>query len=244
MICLFRRFFCHSLERKVLLLSSLFMCALFSTTTSFAALTEEEFEQTSQYCSRYFDFHEKKYSIPNHLVKAISTQESGRQHKANSKATPWPWTINVSGKGYFFPTKRSAVRAVQSLQARGVAMIDVGCMQINLRYHPDAFSNLDQAFEPKYNIDYGARFLRGLYDRHGSWQKAVAQYHSASDVRGRSYASKVFDRWRKGGSSRIVAWNDAPLLRSSGITSSPEAPLVPIEDVTFSALARFGRVRN
>ena len=38
-------------------------------------------------------------------------------------------------------------------------------MQISLTFHPDAFPDLNQAFDPASNADYGARFLMQLYER-------------------------------------------------------------------------------
>ena len=61
----------------------------------------------------------------------------------------WPWTINVEGKGFHFKTKRDAIRFVKDQMTAGKESIDVGCMQINLKYHPDAFTSLDQAFSPR-----------------------------------------------------------------------------------------------
>ena len=46
-------------------------------------------------------------------------------------------------------TRQQAVAAVQALQARGVRSIDVGCLQVNLMYHPIAFASLDDAFDPR-----------------------------------------------------------------------------------------------
>ena len=52
--------------------------------------------------------------------------------------------------------------AVRAMQANGVRSIDVGCGQINLMYHPDAFPNLELAFDPQANAAYAARFLKAL----------------------------------------------------------------------------------
>ena len=57
------------------------------------------------------------------------------------------------------------MRAVRKLQRRGVRNIDVGCMQVNLRYHPKAFKSLGQAFDPRANAAYAAGFLRKLRDK-------------------------------------------------------------------------------
>ncbi len=38
-------------------------------------------------------------------------------------------------------------------------------MQINLRWHPEAFVNAAQGFDPAVNVDYAARFLTDLTAR-------------------------------------------------------------------------------
>ena len=34
--------------------------------------------------------------------------------------------------------------------------VDIGCMQINYRYHGHMFENLDQILSPEYNVNYAA----------------------------------------------------------------------------------------
>ena len=77
------------------------------------------------------------------------------------------------------------------MQARGLASIDIGCMQINLRHHPAAFPTLEEAFDPLANVRYGARFLSQLYAAHGEWPAAIARYHSGDPVSGQDYARRV-----------------------------------------------------
>lgn len=148
-------------------------------------------------CSRYFAKYEQEYGLPEHLLSAIAVTESGRYHQGLKMTVPWPWTINAQGKGYFFDTKSEAIQKINDLRAAGVKSADVGCMQVNLYYHPNAFSSLQQAFEPQYNIRYAAQFLKSNYDETGSWKQAVAYYHSKTDVHGKAYAKKVLERWEK-----------------------------------------------
>ena len=65
------------------------------------------------------------------------------------------------GRGHFYDSKAEAVAAVRAMQARGIQSIDVGCGQINLMHHPDAFANLELAFDPQANATYAARFPQG-----------------------------------------------------------------------------------
>jgi hypothetical protein len=108
---------------------------------------------------------------------------------------PWPWTINAEGVGSFFATKADAIAAVQMLQARGVRSIDVGCLQVNLRQHPDAFVSLDQAFDPNVNARYAAGLLKSLFGQVGSWPLAAAAYHSQTPTIGAAYQRQVLAEW-------------------------------------------------
>ncbi len=146
-------------------------------------------------CTQYFSRHEREYGIPIYLLAAIASTESGRWHQGLGMALPWPWTINVEGKGYYFATKNEAVEAVRKLHSRGISSIDVGCMQVNLHHHPNAFANLDQAFDPAFNVAYAASFLRTNYDEEKSWKKAAADYHSKTPERGNEYVGHVFNNW-------------------------------------------------
>ncbi len=141
-------------------------------------------------CSEAIHSAERATAVPDQLMVAIGHVESGRSD-AQGIIRPWPWTINAGGDGHMFETKAEAIAAVQALQARGVQSVDVGCMQVNLMYHPNAFTSLDQAFDPVANVNYAARFLAELYGQTHSWDQATARYHSARPELGAEYQRKV-----------------------------------------------------
>jgi hypothetical protein len=143
-------------------------------------------------CRQAISAAERTHGIPAHLLAAIARVESGRRDQDSGTFNPWPWTINFDGQGSFYDTKPQAVAAAQAMRPRVTRSIDVGCMQISLTHHPDAFRDLAQAFDPAANADYGARFLSQLHDRTGSWPEAVAQYHSATRELGQDYQRKVY----------------------------------------------------
>jgi hypothetical protein len=138
---------------------------------------------------------ERAGGIPGQLLAAISRVEAGRRDPATGAVHPWPWTVNAEGQGYFYDTKAEAVAAVRAMQARGIQSIDVGCGQINLMHHPDAFASLELAFDPPTNAAYAARFLKELFVQTGDWNKAVAMYHSATPELGADYQQKVLAAW-------------------------------------------------
>jgi hypothetical protein len=129
------------------------------------------------------------------LLAAIGVVESGRRDPRTGARRPWPWTVNAEGAGTYYPTKAAAIAAVQALQARGVASMDVGCMQVNLLHHPAAFRSLEQAFDPQANAAYAARFLNSLRGRTGAWPAAAAAYHSFTPERGAQYAKLIAAVW-------------------------------------------------
>lgn len=143
--------------------------------------------RASHNCATYIAQYEKHHGIPTGLLQAISKVESGRR----------PWTVNAEGKGYHFPTKEAAIAAVRALQLKGIKSIDVGCMQVNLYYHPYAFKNLSEAFDPEKNVKYAAVFLTRLKSEHASWDTAVSRYHSANPVHHIPYRKNVIAVWRQ-----------------------------------------------
>jgi len=138
---------------------------------------------------------EREFAIPPGLLQAIGRVESGRRHPATGRFAPWPWTINAEGRGMYFPSREAAVAEVRQLQAGGMRSIDIGCMQVNLRHHPDAFASLEQAFDPLANARYAARFLTELHATRQDWARAAAHYHSQTPERAEPYRARVMAAW-------------------------------------------------
>ena len=138
---------------------------------------------------------EASHRVPDAFLQAIARVESGRPDPLTGTVAPWPWTVNAEGVGSFYTTKAEALAAVRALQARGVRSMDVGCMQVNLMYHPDAFTSLEQAFDPVANAAYAATFLVNLFGQTGSWPRAAAAYHSQTPTLGEDYQRRVLAEW-------------------------------------------------
>jgi soluble lytic murein transglycosylase-like protein len=160
---------------------------------------------------------ERANGIPAHLLAAISRVESGRPDPLTGNLHPWPWTANAEGQGYYYDTKAQAVAAVRDLQTHGVQSIDVGCGQVNLMHHPNAFPSLDVAFDPQANASYAGKFLKELFDQTGDWTRAVGMYHSATPNIGNDYRKKVLAAWPE--EVRMPnAVSRSPLARAWGAT--------------------------
>lgn len=179
-------------------LAMLVVCVGFaapSAATTTAVTTKDPMVQGAMQCTKYFPRYERQLAIPTHLLSAIASTESGRYHDKLKIRLPWPWTVMSGGIGKFYDTKEQAVAAVKKLKAAGTKNIDVGCMQVNLQHHGEHFANVEQAFEPEYNVRYAAVFLRRLYDDEHSWKKAASDYHSKTPALGAKYIGMVYDSW-------------------------------------------------
>ena len=174
---------------KVLL--STFLAFILGSFASYAKTDPEMIE--SQKCSNVFSYFEKRHKIPQDTLYSVSLRETQKAHSKHKIGITWPWTItlNPSGKGYHFKNKTEAIKFAKEQLQSGKGSIDVGCMQINLKYHPDAFSSVEQALSPQNNIAYGAEFLKEKYAQHGDWQKAIGAYHSSSSDKAFIYHAMV-----------------------------------------------------
>lgn len=222
---------------KKILTAALFAIMVFSANISSAY--DADLAESSK-CGRYFAMYESMHHMPSNLIKAVSITESGKYVKSAGRPLSWPWTVNAEGKGYYFANKREAIRAVNAFRAQGIKSIDVGCMQINLKYHPDAFKNLEQAFEPKYNIAYAAKFLRDNYVKTRSWKEAIGMYHNGVVELNRDYINTVYNAWRvEDGKATQVAFLEKP--RAGSATASKFGENVDVNEITKNVISTFDR---
>ena len=140
---------------------------------------------------------ERLTKMPDQLLTSVALAESGRWDAVHKAKIAWPWTVTTGNDGRYFKTKAEAIAWVKTLRARGVTNIDVGCMQINLHHHADAFVSLEEAFDPVTNVAYGAAFLMDLFQQKRSWAVAVGLYHSATPALHFAYRQKVQTIWNE-----------------------------------------------
>ncbi|MBD22798.1 MAG: hypothetical protein CL572_03945 [Alphaproteobacteria bacterium] len=143
-------------------------------------------------CNQYTEKIGKEYKIPNKLLTSISLVESGL--KKGENFVSWPWTLNVSGKSKFFKSKDETLIFLKKNYDKK-KNIDVGCMQISLKYHGQNFKNFNQILDPKNNVEYAAKFLKSLYSKHKTWNEAISRYHSSIPKRKVKYLKKVHSYW-------------------------------------------------
>jgi hypothetical protein len=177
--------------------------------TEVRARTTQAIENTWNICPAAVNAAERLNAIPLHLLRAISKAESGRWHEEKQVNIAWPWTVTSGAAGKFFDTKAEAVAEVEFLMTKGVRNIDVGCMQINLKAHANAFATIEDAFDPAANAAYGGKYLKTMHRRTSNWLKAAGSYHSMTPHLGIKYRAKVGRIWNE------LRGQPAPVIETS-----------------------------
>lgn len=112
------------------------------------------------------------HAVPIAVLYAVGLTESGR------KGQMTPYALNIAGVSVFPDTVEHGLRTIAIHSAKGVKLIDVGCMQINIHYHLKNFSSVVAMFDARANVEYAAKFIKSLRNMTGSWTMAVARYHA------------------------------------------------------------------
>ncbi len=154
--------------------------------------------------------------VPLSVLKAIALTETGRRREGEMR--PWPWTVNMEGQGAWFDAQQEALDFVHAHVRRGARSFDIGCFQINHRWHGEHFSSIEEMFDPRANALYAARFLGDLYAETGSWERAAGAYHSRTPEFANRYRAR-FETFR----ARYLAEDG---LRHV-LPDLPESPYVP-----------------
>ena len=153
-------------------------------------------------CEKIIKNIELQTDIPKGLLLGIGKAEAIR--KLNNKYIIWPWTINHAGKSLFFDTKKQMTNYVFKNLKKNDLNIDVGCMQINIKWHKNNFKKIADMFEVSPNISYAASFLLQLKNKHGSWDKAIKYYHSSDPKKNIPYLIKVKSFWKRLEGEKII----------------------------------------
>ena len=174
-------------------------------------------------CARAIAIADQNSGLPPGLLGAIARVETGRRTPTGG-IQPWPWSFNAAGEGRYMASRAEAVAEVQARQAAGTRSIDIGCMQINLLHHPDAFPSVDAGFDPETNVRYAVRYLKSLFARTGDWAAATGQYHSSTPERATIYHLRV-----------------TAALTGQGFSPGPAPGVIPLPGPAMAGLCASGR---
>lgn len=193
------------------------------------AATQTRAEELS--CRQLAETAAMNAGVPQGIMAAITVVESGRGDDG------WPWTLNVNGEGRYFDSRDAALSHLEAVLGTGETRVDIGCMQLNVKWHGKAFTSASDMLDPLRNTTYAAYFLAELYKRTGSWDRAIATYHHSDPKLGADYLAKVaavrgvapsdFAAMDQG-STEDLRSSSAEHVRQIGILVAGEQALVPV----------------
>jgi soluble lytic murein transglycosylase-like protein len=126
-------------------------------------------------CEREMARAAAKHGVPMGMLYDVGLAETGRGDSLR------PYALNIEGRAVYEIDKKEALFRFEEARRGGAKLIDLGCMQINHYYHAKQFQSVEEMLDPAKNVDYGARLLKDLRAREGSWTMAVARYHAGPD---------------------------------------------------------------
>ena len=131
--------------------------------------------------------------VPLSVLIAITQTETGRGRGGETR--PWPWTVNMEGDGHWFDNRDAALAYVFENYNRGARSFDIGCFQINFRWHGQNFDSIEDMFDPQANATYAANFLSDLHAETGDWSAAAGAFHSRTEAQAAGYRD-TFNQFR------------------------------------------------
>ena len=202
-------------------------------------------------CEKIANRIESETNLPIHLLSSISRVEAGRK-LSSGEVKGWPWSINHAGKGLYFETKKGALKYLKNAVSNGSKNIDVGCMQLNYRWHKGAFSSLDDMFDPEKNIQYAAKFVKELYGRHQNWKDVIKHYHSNKKKFNVPYYQKVSKVWNKQKENKLennplgftAAENILPAVENKTIFKKEIEPIIVYDAASHINIVETDQVLN
>ena len=173
-------------------------------------------------CKDVISKQETQKGIPQGLLKAIAAVESGIS----------PWAVNANGRAHIFRSKEAAAKYVRELAESGMGNFSVGCMQLHYASHRRHFKSVEAMLEPENNIAHAAKLIKSLERRHGSMDRAVKMYHSASPEHHNPYKNRVYGMWAKFGGSHGPKTVKGPLLKPVALKADQKHSVKPFKDST------------
>ena len=126
--------------------------------------------------------------VPMDILGALTLTETGR--RLEGLVRPWAWSANSEGEGTWFDDPASAIAFAEDRVAQGRTNLDIGCFQLNYRWHGENFSSVAQMFDPLENARYAARFVSQLHAEMGDWRAAAGAFHSRTPAYAQRYLTR------------------------------------------------------
>jgi hypothetical protein len=116
-----------------------------------------------------------------YILYAVALMESKRIHQ--SLAKPWPWALNLAGRSILPKSRAEAHTILKTALANGSSNIDVGLMQVSVRWNGHRVTQPEELLDPTTNIRIGADVLaEAIGSTPGNLVLGIGRYHSWENV--------------------------------------------------------------
>lgn len=155
--------------------------------------------------------------VPADVLLAIALVETGRA--IDGQMRPWPWAANAEGRGHWFASADQAGAFARQRLAQGRPSFDLGCFQINWRWHGQHFDRPEALLDPLISARYAAQFLARLHDELGDWESAAGAYHSRTPHLAQRYRARFNQR-----RAALGGEGATPLRQASALAQGAASP--------------------
>lgn len=160
--------------------------------------------------------------VPPDILGALTLTETGRRR--GGIVRPWAWSVNAEGAGSWFDDPAEALAFAQDRIDQGRPNMDIGCFQLNYRWHGENFPSVVEMFDPLENARYAARFVRDLHAETGDWRRAAGAFHSRTAVHANRYLARFDDLRATLKVQGFEGMADAPETYNDFAMAAPVAP--------------------
>lgn len=95
-----------------------------------------------------------------YILYTVALVESAKVSKQIAK--PWPWALNRQGRPFIPSSLAEAKDILGGALAKGIRNIDVGLMQVNIRWQGHRVSQPEDLLDPETNLRVGADVLAAI----------------------------------------------------------------------------------
>ncbi|WP_254786704.1 transglycosylase SLT domain-containing protein [Methylomonas sp. LWB] len=120
----------------------------------------------------------RRYRIDPYILYAVALMES-RKNGEQNRVMPWPWAINNAGNSFIPNSQQEAEALLNQMLDQGKRNIDVGIMQVNLRWHGHRVAKPELLLIPSTNLEIGASVLSvAIQSVPGNLAHGIGRYYS------------------------------------------------------------------
>lgn len=143
----------------------------------------------------------EEYGVDPILLYSVALRESRRLSR-DGLVRPYPWTLNGPNGAERFDSQKSAEKALVQYVEDGYRNIDVGWLQINIKYNGHRVSHPVELLNPIMNTRIGAQILaEELTKSPNNLIMGIGRYHAGynagSEKRALVYGEQVYNIYNR-----------------------------------------------